>query len=57
MEKFRLAVRQYVINKEFELGVAATSKSRYRGYCKGGDCPWSIVGFKKNGNVTVMVLN
>jgi hypothetical protein len=46
-------VRQYAINKEFELGVAATSKSMYRGYYKGGDCPWSIVGFKKG----VMVLN
>jgi hypothetical protein len=57
MEEFRLAVRQYAINKEFELGVEATSKSRYRGYCKGGDCPWSIVGFKKKADVTVMVLN
>jgi hypothetical protein len=55
MEKIRLAVRQYSIIKEFELGVVeATSKSRYRGYCKGG--AWSIVGFKK-GNITVMVLN
>jgi hypothetical protein len=56
MEDFRLAVRQYAINKEFELGIRATSKSRYRGYCKGGDCPWSVSRFKKEGEVAVMVL-
>jgi hypothetical protein len=56
MEDFRLAVRQYSINKEFELNIRATSKSRYRGYCKGGDCPWSVSGFKKKGEVAVMVL-
>jgi hypothetical protein len=33
MDDFRLAVRQYAINKEFELGIQATSKTRYRGYC------------------------
>ncbi|KAG8052613.1 hypothetical protein GUJ93_ZPchr0001g31723 [Zizania palustris] len=27
MEKFRLVVRQYAINKEFELGVEATNQS------------------------------
>jgi hypothetical protein len=42
MKEFRLDVRQYVINKEFELGVEATDKIRYIGYCRGGDCPWSI---------------
>jgi hypothetical protein len=38
MKEFRLAVRQYVIDKEFELGVEATDNTRYRGYCRGGDC-------------------
>jgi hypothetical protein len=49
MKDFRLAVRQYAINKEFELGIEATNKSKYRGYCKGDACTWSIVGFKKEG--------
>jgi hypothetical protein len=62
MEEFRLAVRQYAINKEFELAIEATNKSKFRGYCKGGDCnggdcPWSIVGFKKANSVIVTVLN
>jgi hypothetical protein len=42
MHHFILAIRQYAINKEFELGIEATSKTRFRGYCKGSDCPWSI---------------
>jgi hypothetical protein len=29
MEQFRLAVRQYAISKEFELGVEATNKGRH----------------------------
>jgi hypothetical protein len=42
MHHFRLAIRQYAINKEFEIGIEATNKTRFRGYCKGPDCPWSI---------------
>lgn len=42
MKKFRLAVRQYAINKEFELGIEATDSNRYRGFCQGDDCPWKI---------------
>jgi hypothetical protein len=42
MHHFRLAIRQYAINKEFEFGIEATNKTRFRGYCKGPDCPWSI---------------
>jgi hypothetical protein len=42
MKEFRLAMRQYAIEKEFELGVEATGRTRYRGYCRGGDYPWSI---------------
>jgi hypothetical protein len=38
---FRLAMRQFAIKSEFELG-KASSPLKYRGYCKGGDCPWSI---------------
>jgi hypothetical protein len=32
MKEFRLAMRQYAIDKEFELAVDATDKMRYRGY-------------------------
>jgi hypothetical protein len=42
MKEFRLAMRQYTIEKEFELGVEVTNRMRYRGYCQGGDCPWTI---------------
>jgi hypothetical protein len=42
MKEFKLAMRQYVIDKEFELGVEAIEKTRYRGYYQGGDYPWSI---------------
>lgn len=42
MKGFRLVVRQYVINNEFELSIEAIDPTRYRGFCLGGDCPWSI---------------
>jgi hypothetical protein len=42
MTEFRLAIRQYAIDKEFELGIEASTTKKYRGYCRGGDCPWSI---------------
>jgi hypothetical protein len=42
MTEFRLAMRQYAIDKEFELGIEASTPKKYRGYCRGGDCPWSI---------------
>jgi hypothetical protein len=33
MKVFCLAMRQYSIDKEFEQGIEATDKRRYRGYC------------------------
>jgi hypothetical protein len=42
MKESKLAMRQYAIDKEFELGVEATVRMRYKGYYRGGDCPWSI---------------
>jgi hypothetical protein len=30
MKKFMLAMRQYVIDKEFELGAETTNRTRYR---------------------------
>jgi hypothetical protein len=42
MTTFQLAMRQYAIKKELELGTEASTKVKYRGYCRGGDCPWKI---------------
>jgi hypothetical protein len=42
MTEFRLAMRQYAIDREFELGIEASTTKKYRGYCRGGGCPWSI---------------
>jgi hypothetical protein len=59
MDEFRLAVRQYAINKEFNLGVEKSCKTRFRAYCKSGDegcpCPWRINGNKQKGQLTVEV--
>jgi hypothetical protein len=60
MKQFRLAMRQYAIDKEFELGIEATNTTRYRGYCRGVDCPWSInarVEHKGWDPVVVLVLH
>jgi hypothetical protein len=43
IKEFHLIMQHYSIDKEFELGIEATDKRRYRGYCRGKDCPWSIV--------------
>jgi hypothetical protein len=32
MKEFRLAIRQYAINNEFELGIESSSPFRYRAY-------------------------
>lgn len=44
MKEFRLAVRQFAINEEFELKIAKSDRTRYSGFCKGDGCPWHIVG-------------
>ncbi|RLM73253.1 uncharacterized protein C2845_PM15G05540 [Panicum miliaceum] len=55
MEEFRLAVRQYPINEEFELGTEATDRKRFRGYCKGEGCPWRIVSNRQSDERTIMI--
>jgi hypothetical protein len=56
MVTFRLAMRQYAIKKEFELGIEATSPIRYRGYCKSGDCPLKIYAREEvKGSPTIVV--
>ena len=56
MEEFKLAVRQFAINKEFDLGTEKSCTTRYRAYCRSrGDCPWRINGTKHKGQNTVEV--
>jgi hypothetical protein len=56
MTTFRLAIRQFVINREFELDIEATSRSRFRVYCKGGGCPWRInARVERPGSATIIV--
>ena len=51
MEEFKLAVRQFAINKEFDLRVKKSCKVIYRAFYKSGDedcpCPWRINGTKQ----------
>ena len=58
MEKFRLAVRQYAMNQEFELHVAKTTPVRYDGYCMGSDdCTWHVHGRPETkGGQTIIVM-
>ena len=59
MEEFKLAVRQYAINNEFDIKVEKSCKTIYRAFCKSGDkgcrCPWRINGRKIKGTTTVEV--
>jgi hypothetical protein len=55
MKEFRLAVRQFAINKEFELGTEKSCKSLFRGFCKGEDCPWRIVARRQDDMRTIKV--
>lgn len=55
MPEFRIAMRQFAINKEFELHVAKTDRVRYIGNCKVDGCPWHIVGHRQPDLKTVKV--
>nr|XP_034569455.1 uncharacterized protein LOC117833969 [Setaria viridis] len=56
MDEFRLAVRQFAINEEFELGTEKSSKERFRGFCKSSEeCPWRIVGRRQANEKTIKV--
>ncbi|XP_015694907.1 uncharacterized protein LOC102720620 [Oryza brachyantha] len=43
MPEFRMAIRQYAINEEFELGIEKSDPTRFRGFCCANGCPWGIV--------------
>jgi hypothetical protein len=56
MPTFQLAIRQFAINREFELDIEATCPFRFRGYCKGVGCPWRInARVEIQGSPTVVV--
>ena len=44
MKEFRLAMKQFAINEEFELHLVKTDKKRYIADCNADDCPWHING-------------
>jgi hypothetical protein len=56
MKEFRIAMRQYAIKHEFELGIDVTSTTRYVDYCKGGDCPWRIYAREENKGLSTIVV-
>jgi hypothetical protein len=50
MEEFKMAVRQYAINKEFDLETEKSHTKIYRCLCKSSDdCLWKINGSKHKG--------
>ena len=56
MKEFRMAVRQFAISEEFDLGTEKSDPTRFRGFCKStGDYPWKINGSKHKGASTVEV--
>ena len=55
MVEFRLAVRQFAINKEFALHTVKSDKERFIGKCMAPDCPWHINGRKQRDSDIVMV--
>jgi hypothetical protein len=56
MTTFQLAMRQFAIKKEFDLAIEASTLVKYRGYCKGGKCPWIIhARVEEKGSLTVVV--
>jgi hypothetical protein len=56
MKEFRIAMRQYAIKHEFELGIEATSTTRYVGYCKGDDCHWRIYAQEEKKGLSTIVV-
>jgi hypothetical protein len=55
MEEFRLAVRQYVINEEFELKIVKTCPKKYVADCIVEGCPWHLIGNRQPDGKTIMV--
>jgi hypothetical protein len=57
MKEFRLTMKQFAINEEFEYRLVATNKKRYIVDCKDDNCPWHINGRIQPDGSTVKVYN
>ena len=57
MKEFRLAMKQFAINEEFEVHIVKTDTTRYIGKCNAGGCPWHINGRTQHDDATVNVFN
>jgi hypothetical protein len=57
MNEFRLAMKQFAINEEFEYHLVKTDKKKYIADCKDDDCPWHINGRTQPDGHTVKVYN
>jgi hypothetical protein len=57
MKEFRLAMRQFAINEEFELRIVKSEPQRYIGDCNAEGCPWHIVGRRQPDGTTIKVFN
>ena len=56
MKNFRLAMRQYAINKQFELDLKKTNRRRYWAKCKGDKCNWSINAREEQPGVSIVIV-
>ena len=55
MAEFRLAVRQFAINEEFELKIVKTCPKKYVADCRVEGCPWHLIGNRQPDRKTIMV--
>ena len=56
MDEFRMAVRQYAINKEFDMDIVRSEPKRFVGKCKGEGCTWRINARRMLDEKTIRVL-
>lgn len=56
MKAFRLAVRKYAINEQFDIHTIKSDKTRFRGRCKDVCCPWTINAHSTRKGETIRVL-
>jgi hypothetical protein len=42
MSDFRMSIRQFAINEEFDLGTKKADRTRWSGECLADGCPWTI---------------
>ncbi|XP_062180550.1 uncharacterized protein LOC133884951 [Phragmites australis] len=55
MDEFRLAMRQYTINEEFDMATEKSDSKRFRGHYKGEGCHWIIVRRRQDDHKNVKV--